>query len=139
MRSIFPGSARAAYYDRNAIRISTVGFLTAGAAPHVATTRATYTVPANRKAFITQSSLDMIRITAAAPAAKQYITFFIVGESGDFEVTMLDNTVGASRNKTGGSGAVLFAGDVVQIKTFDGSTGGTADYDGQIEIIEFDA
>jgi len=134
--------ARPAWYDRNPIsRIDHYWGLTV--APHALTTRLTYTVPAGKKAILEALQVRCIRRTAATTVGLVYAVAYIT-PSGASEKELLDcylftNNVGDKDGQALQGTVTLFAGDVLGLKTYDGSTGGTVDYFLAYKLTEFDA
>lgn len=133
---------RPQYYDRNPTQVE-VTFNGGGIAPHVATTRASYTVPTNRKAYVEITQGYVQRDTAAAPAARSR---FEVQEtpsgSGAFglaEVSISTNAVGDQAILQSLSSFMLGAGDLHALATQDASTGGTCYFHLGSKIVEYDS
>lgn len=112
-------------------------------APHAATTRWTYTVPANKKARCTWHACKLMRDAVAAGAliAQDEIDYTPSGGA----LTALSrawnqtNTIGALDPGQFGQGPYFFAGDVVVASTQDQSTGGSCAHFAAAAFIEFDA
>ncbi|SRR6266849_1198520 len=132
-------AARAAFYDRNPLEITALGFSGANTAPHGGTTRGTYTVPTARKAQIMFVSKDMSRSAVAAPVGAALFRTVLGFASGTGALQLEGNVVGSAAHGESGMGSVLLAGKTTSMQTADGSTGGTIDYDGLTDILEFDA
>lgn len=130
-------SPRAEWYDRNPSDQS-VGYLAVAVAPHTTTTRATYTVPTGRKAFITALHAEVYRRDAPTTAGKVYAQVFWSGVVM-LKASHLNATVGSVERSSVGVDNALMAGDTVFIETCDLSTGGTMDYQVGVAIVEFDA
>lgn len=114
-----------------------------GVAPHVATQRWTYTVPANRKAMLESAQIVQMRETAAGPVGRSssYIattTSDAVSAVAAYAVMIL-NAVGNPIADSKPLQAVLIAGDVVSGNTEDLSTGGTVFYQCNAKLTEYDA
>lgn len=67
MKILFPTMQARPFYDRNATYAG-LAYNVAGLAPHAYTSRASYTVPANKRALLTGIGMYWIRTAAAAPA-----------------------------------------------------------------------
>jgi len=133
----FPGGPRLEWYDRNPSDVSIImAHQTVG--PHTVTTRATYTVPAGKKAFVAATHCEMRRITAASSLGTAYIYFTWAATNG-IVVSFSNNTVGAEVRDGLQIGSVLFTGQSLLIRTMDDSTGGTITYGGTAIITEFSA
>lgn len=137
----YPAGVKRVWYDRNADS-DDIAYQGANIAPHSATERASYTVPAGRIAFITFISWYAARFSAATTPALlgAYVTInrgggdIVIGQSADNLAAVNDTFfmhVGAQ--------ILLKAGDVIKIKTFDISTGGTVNYNMNVCISAFDA
>jgi hypothetical protein len=130
-------SAKAAYYDRNPLDVSQ-HFGVSGLAPATLTTRATYTVPSGRKAFLAWVDLTIMRDAAAAPAGRVMIDADGPAAIGIL-CLQLQNVVGVITSKTLYQGALSLAGSVHTLDTWDVSTGGTNEVELYRQITEFDA
>ncbi len=140
MRIIFPTAQTRPFYDRNA----TYTYLTYsqnGIAPHAFTLRATYTVPANRRALVTSVGLYFRRQTAAAPVGLVSLMAGVDLDISQQFVAMsrsVDNTVNALLDVSYPGQIWLKAGQDFHLATSDAGTGGTCAYTLVAEIIEFD-
>lgn len=131
-------SGRPAYYDRNPSNGTAVANLVGGA-PHANTTRATYTVPSARKAILSGGYLRMHRVTAAGTLGetRQYL---LGGSGGIIQINdFINNTVDFQQFVNFAISSIATAGQSFIIQDFDGGIGGTVDYNGTLEAIEFDA
>ena len=124
------------WYDRNPTSISKT-FTNTGVAPHVITSRWTYTVPAGRKCQIEFVQIELVRKTVAAPVNTAFGYVTIAGASF-LRAVMESNTIGERSNTVAGVGVILEAGDVIAGLTFDSSTGGTITYTLTLKGTEFD-
>lgn len=134
--------SRPVYYDRNPL--ATQQSYEAGAvAPHVQTTRTTYTVPTGKKAYGEYIILFLFRSAAAAPVgianAQASYTPSGGGAANVGIIISNSNTVGATDRLVVTSFGLLAAGDVVTTSTTDSSTGGTVDYKTIQKYTQFDA
>ena len=140
---IFSGQpARSSEYDRTPA-VKAIFYQASGVAPHIATSRASYTVPAGRKARVTSYKLQTDRATAATTAGKVGV-YALYTPSGQGALTVrlsysLSNTVGFTDEINSPGFDILLPGDVLAIYTVDASTGGTMNYDLAVNILEFDA
>lgn len=137
MRITIGGGQRQAPYDRNPAQAN-LEFVGSAVAPHADVERDTYTCPNNKKAQIDIVQLQVERVTAAAPVGKFGVYVLVSGDELA-KCFSRNNTAGGGRTVDVGSSIVIGAGTVVSIRSFDGSTGGTVDYDAQVNITEFDA
>lgn len=119
--------ARPIYYDR--APVPTVIAYNATVGPHGQTTRASYTVPTGKKAFI-ESLFAFVQRAAAATAAGNQ--FGIIGYTpasaayADIAAPVVNsNTVGTSQALTLTNFGMMAAGDAIFLQTVDNSTGGT--------------
>ena len=142
MNILQPVSARADFYDRNPKTV-TLSYVASGVAPHSATQRATYTVPAGRKARVTTAKIAHIRTTAATTAgltqAYAVLTPVTAAAGNLYLVQALNGAVGAGDELNAQGQAVLLAGDTLALYTSDVSTGGAVNYDLYLHLTEFDA
>ena len=139
----FPGpGARPSPGDRNPSN-KVPAYAATGVAPAVATSRATYTVPAGRKADVETILLQINRATAAGtPGLFQgYLQYT---PSGGSAVTIastqsITNTVGQGDEVNEAPSLTLLAGDNIQLWTVDASTTGTVNYTLSVVLTEYDA
>ncbi len=137
MRVSLPGGARGYYYDR-APTPQVFEFQGGAVAPHTDTSRFGYTVPAGRKAFIVHLVATISRATVAAPVGSYGAHFGGLGANLAWLRTR-KNTVDAAEVLALPTSLTLNAGQVLSGLTFDGSTGGTVDYQINAALVEFDA
>jgi len=135
-------SSRPDYFDRNPLA-KDLGYSAAGIGPHGSTTRATYTVPAGKKAYLEVIAAHIRRQTAAAPVGLVRALFIYTPFGGSSWyptlITLATNGVSdAAHGELSGLG-LLAAGDLIRLLTEDLSTGGTVEYQGIIKAVEFDA
>ena len=133
-------SARADMYDRNA---TIVGLrYTALLSPHGATVRATYTVPAGKKAYIGFCIAYIKRWTAAFPQgfprASCYVELLAGGSMNLVESVSPMTAVDVDVNTFGNTGMFALPGDVITLLTEDNSTNGTVQYLLDAAIATFD-
>jgi len=138
----FPGGPRLEWYDRNPYH-RFQSYHGEDVAPHVQTTRWSYTVPYGKKAFVESAFVYVERATAAGTArlAQSQIEIQPFGQSTNYLllVALRTNTVGDHDHEAMGNGPILLVGDAVGGYTVDTSTGGTVDYTMDAKITEFDA
>ena len=115
----------------------------AGVAPHAATTRWTYTVPANKRAILDIISVFLLRDAAPATAGEAlvYVNFTPSGGSTTafLLVGNITAVVGTPQYQSAAAGWMLGAGDAIGGLTADGSTGGTYRLMVTLSATEFDA
>jgi len=137
----FPGGPRLEWYDRNPITRSLQ--YSATVAPHSGTLRASYTVPTGKKAFLEALLVYIRRVTAATTAGLISDSVFYTpsGGSGTYLLAseLVDNTVNASKIVSHGLSSAVVSGDVLEVWTSDGSTGGTVGHVLTVKITEFSA
>lgn len=130
------------WYDRNPVSQGK-SYSATGVAPHADTQRWTYTVPNGKKVMLETSLAQVVRITAAAPVglAKAAVNLTPLSVTSVFTTGVFHNKngVGDSENAFMGCGAQLQAGEIIEARTQDGSTGGTMLYNIQVKLTEFDA
>jgi len=133
--ALTPKSSQLAWYDREPID-RTIGYSGSGIAPHTATVRASYTVPTGKKVFVgglfsavrratAATTLGLVMVYANWQAALCYFRYHI------------NNTVDSLDQGNHTIGAVLLEGQVMQLMTWDTSTGGTIDYRMGVVLTEF--
>jgi len=136
------GAFRPEWYDRNPAHrlLSYMGY---GVAPHVNTTRWTYTVPTGKKALNEFLHAKVRRATAATTASIPVSCVWDTPAGGSITELMhaaiRTNNVGDKDDVTVGQTITLLVGDALTALTVDGSTGGTCDYVLVAKITEFDA
>lgn len=135
-------AARPTYYDRNPAN-QTKYNNTGAVAPHGATQRWTYTVPAGKKAFIEQIMTSIIRSTVAAPVGTTLNEVDLIPNGGGVNILSLRymNTNGVNDNTDlhlTNLGEIN-AGDQINALDVDTSTGGTVTFVKTAKIQEFDA
>ena len=135
-------TSRLQYYDRNATDVS-INYFNAALAPAGATTRASYTVPANRAARLEGAMALVRRITAAAPVGLYAGQVQLQpGGAGNDDVAASFNIGNAIDNGyavNAGDAGHLVAADKIALITQDASTGGTVLFDLTAKLTEFDA
>ena len=128
--------------ERNPSRISGM-YRAGGVAPHADTQRWTYTVPANRACLVERSHLAILRDAVATVAnyTSAYLVMTPSGGSGNFidEVILWNLAVGATLVSSVGLSLLMRAGDQIEGRTVDLSTGGTNFLSTGIIATEFDA
>jgi len=130
-------SARPEWYDRNASQAG-IAYGATNVAPHVITSRASYTVPSGKKAFITAVQLDVRRRVAATTLGTVLARLNLAGGTG-FVALHENNTVDSRRSIETSIGSILLAGQTIELQTQDISTGGAMDYTLSVVIVEFSA
>jgi len=137
-----PIIARPTWYDR-APTPRVDHYWGQGIGPHAVTTRLTYTCPALKKAMVEVLQVRVRRQTAATTLglAGAYAMLTPSGGSAKeiLDAYLSNNTVDARNEAAIGTTLMLFAGDVLDLRTYDASTGGTCDYFVCYKITEFDA
>ena len=133
----YPAGTRSFWHDRNATTITT-SITAALVAPHAATVRASYTVPASRRLVFGNISNSVIRDGVATTAGMVAAWINLAGVE-TVVLTHLSNVLGASNRADVGAGTIIQAGTVVQSVTADPSTLGTMRYDMQWAGNEYDA
>lgn len=128
------------YYDRHPLVLP---FQYQGTiAPAGVTTRWSYTVPANRLAFVEFCFTIVLRATVAAPAdvAQANVIYSNGSAQAALAIAMiLNNTVGMQDQSLGNNYGLMVAGDTLLGQSVDLSTGGTVFYDITAKVCEFDA
>ncbi|TAJ19063.1 MAG: hypothetical protein EPO65_07665 [Dehalococcoidia bacterium] len=136
--------ARPNYYDRNASDVS-LNWNTGGTGPHAATTRATYTVPAGKKALVESAVVYLQRLVAQSSIGLVSISASVWSAGGSFlyNVAIVTSYTGSGYQAPAAQHqsniGVLFAGEVLKLISVDYGTDGTVAYDGSVKIVEMDA
>lgn len=144
MRIYFPGAARPAWYDRNAA-VDSLIFSAVSIAPHANTSRAAFTVPTNRKALVASWFSELMVVTAPSVGGSKISQVVITPDGGSTQnlaFTRLYDihvVVGTPRAQANSGQIALLQGDVLEIFTSDGGTGGTVAYNTGVAFNEFDA
>ncbi len=127
--------------ERNPLTIG-LAYLAGGVAPHAATTRFTYTVPASRAAILSDVFFSVMRDAAAAPvglvSARLVLTTLTSGSPWLIEVSFIGNTVGDMTQNMLAPALYLRAGETIAAISDDASTGGSARYLLNAALTEFD-
>ena len=136
MRLNYPGNARAAYFDRNPVYV--VRTYDAGTvAPHGATERWSYTVPAGRKVQVTSHCLIAMRDTTTATPLRAG-AYFQPGLTPTLYVVYFCGTLGNNQQVSLGVSGTFFSGAVLRGLSFDLSTAGSNYFANVMTAIEFD-
>lgn len=142
VRSGQPIISRPAWHDRNPAHIQLQWFNN-NQAPHTATQRWTYTVPAGKKAFVEAALVYIRRSAAATTAARVQLTIGVTPSGGLDRVLLLaqilTNNIGDYDRADLGQSITLLPGDLIDADSVDDSTGGTINYNTVAKITEFDA
>jgi hypothetical protein len=139
MRVIYPTGTYTQFFGRSP-SYSNNGYGNWAVNPHADTTRASYTVPANRRAVLTGCMCHILRVTVAAPVGNAAIyVISTIGGGGFYSciAELLTNNIGDQQTALFSGQAWLTAGDTVELHTLDISTGGTVTYRGSFCIVEF--
>ncbi len=119
--------ARPAYYDRNAT--SAFGIYNALILPAAPTIRITSTVASGKKLQLEAVGCTIVVETTASFAGRNLASMAISDGSATADLVRVDatnpNTVGAFRQDVKGIVLTLFAGEIIQGTSYDGSTGGS--------------
>jgi len=117
-------------------------YAAATVAPHGATTRATYTVPAATRAILESCHVsfcvDVLQTAIGLSDARVTVT----PDSGGLHTALgclagVAITVGSRQSDAGATAVILNTGNVVTIVTEDAATGGSKRFDATAEIYEF--
>jgi len=129
------------WYDRNAIsRVSVYEVISVP--PHAGTTRAIYTVPKDRILIVDHIFVSLIRETVAAPAGYVHASVRISFAGANYTIAranILTNVIGDKDTAVSAPNLSLFEGQGWNLRTYDGSTGGTINYCLACKGVEFDA
>lgn len=134
--------ARNPFYDRGPVGIA--GIFTQVQAPVGNTVEWTYTVPSGRKAILDAATCASTRATAAGTAADVFmsiaITVFVSAALVPISwMHWLDNAIAVLRQAVHQGQPVLLAGDILNSRYADLSTGGTVNVAITAHLTEFDA
>lgn len=137
---LYPNGQSPSFLGQHPANVS-IGFIGNGVAPHANTSRASYTVPAGKRALIQACLGSVMRDTVGAPVGRYGL--FVERDDGVtpdtiLSLTSLANTVGAYNSLSYADQSYMKAGDIVTIYTGDLSTGGTVSYFAHVSITEFD-
>jgi hypothetical protein len=132
--------SKAAYYDRNA----RPSYHTFGGtyAPHGTTIRVQYTAPYPYACFVESIFIYALRATAAAPVGPSTIavvaTNIYAVSVNILRLQFVDNTIGLTYTEQQSDFGIIFPGDTIDIRTIEGSTGGTVTMNGALKGCEFE-
>ncbi len=133
--------ARPAYYDRNGTA-SLLAYNASSIAPHGHTQRFTATVASGKKATVELWMLASWRETAATTTGTRYVVGTITsGATVINAVTMISqvNTTFSQVISQAPMPITLYASEVLETSTFDGSIGGTLAFWLSAKLTTFDA
>lgn len=130
-------SPRAAWYDRNPTTVTLI-YSTRNVAPHASTSRGSYTVPQGKKAFVSNIYIELLRSAAATTVGVAYALVQTL-YTGLLVVSHEKNAVGDREWADRAADGLVGAGNSLEIRTADASTGGTIDYVVIVEVTAFDA
>ncbi len=139
-----PVGSRPQYYDRNPVMISLDGG-TGDIAPHADTSRVSYTVPANKKAFLEFLQAEIQATTAPGTPSFRSTRHKYTPSGGSTvniilkQLTANDTAAGARIGGEVGGSAIMLAADFLDMTSEDLSTTGTARYILSAKLTEFDA
>lgn len=142
MRLTNPGNSRPQYYDRNPTT-SGQTFLNTNGGPTAQTQQWSYTVPANRKAFVEGIKAKIIiRTAASVNGDKGLFIAYVPNGGGTIRVLrelIPTNNVGDKDNEIAGALGMMSAGDVLSCSNYDLSTGDAWFMSCDAKYTEFDA
>lgn len=128
--------------DRNGTA-QTIVYGANGVTPHAQTVRASYTVPAGRKAVVEASFCQMYRDNVAAPVNIVTASLYYTKSGGAAQQVLNafsgNNTLWSGDHVYEGWSLRLFAGDAITLYTSDASTGGTNTFNLFARATEYDA
>lgn len=133
-------AALPAYFDRNP-QAEHLYYSDTGVSPHSLTVRATYTVPANKKAIVSEIYLAVMRYDVATtylvPAI--FVRYTPSGGTARFiaSASRHDNKRWEWTKIHLTNVLIMEEGDKLELLTEDGSTGGTCQYHGNVCIYQF--
>ena len=133
-------AARPALYDRNATSQINSGTYNVG--PHALTTRITVTVATGKKLLLETLNYTVARLTAATLVG-EYQAYWQVtsGANSAYLVSspLYSNTVALIDRVQLATQTTIYVGETLTMATYDGSTGGTVSYGGNLKGTIFDA
>lgn len=142
MRVVQLNPQRPAYYDRNPVN-KVLRWSSPYYAPHPVTTRASYIVPAGRKAEVNVMFVEVTRaeVPTVAGTARAGVELIPLGGLADFlaKVEVDDSILYNPHIITFTNGGVILPGDELLVWTEDTSTGGAMRYRLYVKLMEFDA
>lgn len=125
-------------FTRNVVQINNTSL---GVGPHIATTRATYTVPAGRVAIVQFANVSALRVSApgASGIIEVYCQYTPNGGTAQNVVFSFLNSavVGAFAQSILGTPFYMFEADKITVGDLDQSTGGTMNFFQSVGILEF--
>ena len=132
---------RSNWYDRAPLNVN--GMYTNQLVPHAAIDRINYTVPNNRRARVTLSDINVMRMTAAAPVGNYRVPYFFTPNGGG-EVLLgifsrADNTLYNHQYTHFNGLMILSEGDNLRFESADFSTAGSLIFTFGCTIFEYDA
>ncbi len=133
--------ARPAYYDRNGTA-SLLAYNANGVAPHAHTQRFTATVASGKKATVELWQVTSWRDLAATTSGVRYVVGTITsGLTVINGVTTIinSNTTYSQQTSQASMPLTLYAGEVLETSTNDGSTGGSLSFALGAKLTTFDA
>lgn len=141
MNILYPAGVKREWFDRNPNTI-VQAYSAGGVAPHVPTSRVSYTVPAGRKAYIMVGFGKSYRDTAATVAGLVEVFFSLTLDTGAQQVmnsTWINNSLNIFQFLNLSNIGWLLPGNKAEIFTRDASTGGSCTFFASIAVLEFDA
>ena len=134
-------SSRAYWYDRSLL---VTGFYFNGVLPvHAESIRGTYTVPANKKAWLTFARISMYRSVATTGSSLGMIRLYHTPLAGIAEIAIelisLDTALYANKSEDLYTRTLLTAGDTIYVTTMDVSPDGSFRFLIKVIINEYDA
>jgi len=129
------------WFDRNPTPINR-SWSGSAVAPHSPTVRWTYTVPANKIAFLELAFAHVLRRSASTVLGEVACEFFYTPNGGSTLPTLraliFDNTVGARAHVNVGQALIMNEGDLLEGMSYDDSNGGTTIMEVNAKLTEFD-
>ena len=141
MSILYPAGIKREWFDRNPT-IVVKSYYNASLAPHSTQTRWTYTCPAGRRAFMAIANVEVMRVTVATTpliAQAELDVYDGTNTGAAAYAWIIANTSLASDKVILPSLGWLLPGNAIMFLTADTSTGGTCQYNGVAQIVEFDA
>jgi len=131
------GAERPPWYDRNPIRRQ-LSYVGSAIAPHGLTSRASYTVPTGKRAYIQSMECALACSETVTQFGRTRCMIYVESNPVLGIYQSLERLLYESHEAVGESGEIQ-AGETIQIYTYDSDGDGNYDYMGMIHMIEFNA
>lgn len=136
---LYPTGTVTQFYGRSPLIVPEVSQQYA-IAPHMPTTRWTYTVPAGRNAIVTSLALWAYRNTVAGTLGSASVNVYVTSGGAPqlmFFLPIMQNVIGSGGGIFLGNCLTLLAGHTIQMDDSDASVTGTCSFYALAQIVEF--